>query len=319
MITDEVKIFVRAGKGGDGVVAFNKTKMSLGPTGGRGGGGGNVIFFGVSDLTALNKYKSKRERFAPEGRNGKADKSTGHNGKDLILTIPVGCVLHNLKTDEYSEITQIGENFLAAKGGLGGKGNFNFRSSRNTTPEEYEEGDPGEEFEFAIELRLIADIGLIGLPNAGKSSLLNEFTNAKVRVANYPFTTLEPNLGVLGDLVIADIPGLIEGASRGKGLGIKFLKHIQRTKMLLHCISLESDDPARDYAIVRKELEDFNPELTQKKEIVLLTKSDLISNETAREKISQMKKINPEVFSVSIHDWESLQKIVESLTSFSEV
>jgi GTP-binding protein len=317
MITDEVRIFVRAGKGGDGVVAFNKTKMSLGPTGGRGGDGGNVIFSGVSDLTALNKYKSKRERFAPVGRNGKADKSTGHNGKDLILTVPVGCVIHNLKTDKFSEITQIGESFLAAKGGSGGRGNFNFRSSRNTTPEEYEEGDPGEEFEFAIELRLIADVGLVGIPNAGKSSLLNEFTNAKVRVANYPFTTLEPNLGVLGDLVIADIPGLIEGASRGKGLGIKFLKHIQRTKILLHCISLESDDPARDYKIVRKELEDFNPELTQKKEIVLLTKSDLISEKEARKKISQMRKINPDVFSISIHDWEGLQKIIEKLSSFA--
>jgi GTP-binding protein len=315
MITDEVKIFVRAGKGGDGVVAFNKTKMSLGPTGGRGGDGGNVIFLGVSDLTALNKYKSKRERFAPVGKNGKADKSTGHNGKDLILTLPVGSVIHNLKTDKYSEITQIGESVLAAKGGLGGRGNFNFRSSRNTTPEEFEEGDPGEEFEFAIELRLIADIGLVGLPNAGKSSLLNEFTNAKVRVANYPFTTLEPNLGVLGDLVIAGIPGLIEGASRGKGLGIKFLKHIQRTKMLLHCISLESDDPERDYKIVRKELEDFNPELIQKKESILLTKSDLISSEAAREKISQMRKINPEVFAVSIHDWEGLQKIIQKLSS----
>ncbi|MFA6285209.1 MAG: GTPase ObgE [Parcubacteria group bacterium] len=315
MITDEVKIFVRAGKGGDGVVAFDKTKMSLGPTGGRGGNGANVFFEGVSDLTALNKYKSKRERFAPEGKNGKADKSTGPGGKDLILTIPVGCAIHNLKTDKYSEITQLGEKILAAKGGLGGRGNFNFRSSRNTTPEEFEEGYPGEEFEFAIELRLIADIGLVGLPNAGKSSLLNEFTNAKVRVANYPFTTLEPNLGVLGDLVIADIPGLIEGASRGKGLGIKFLKHIQRTKILLHCISLESDDPAKDYAVVRKELEDFSPELTQKKEIVLLTKSDLISEETARKKIAQMRKINPEVFAASIHDWDGLQRIIHRLSS----
>jgi GTPase len=315
MITDEVKIFVRAGKGGDGVVAFNKTKMSLGPTGGRGGDGGNVIFLGVSDLTALNKYKSKRSRFAPEGRNGKADKSTGHNGKDLILTIPVGSVIHNLKTDKSSEITRIGERLLAAKGGTGGRGNFNFRSSRNTTPEEYEEGDPGEEFDFAIELRLIADIGLVGLPNAGKSSLLNEFTNAKVRVANYPFTTLEPNLGVLSDLVIADIPGLIEGASRGKGLGIKFLKHIQRTKMLLHCISLESDDLVRDYKVVRKELEDFNLELIQKKEIIILTKSDLISKEATLKKTSQMRKINPQVFTVSIHDWESLQKIIQKLSS----
>jgi GTPase len=314
MITDEVKIVVRAGKGGNGVVAFNKIKMSLGPTGGQGGNGGDVYFESVTDLTALNKYKQRREYFAGPGRNGKSDRSTGHTGRDLVLTIPVGSVVRNTVSGAEFEITKGGEKILVAKGGLGGRGNFLFRSSKNTSPEEFEEGKPGEEVEFFIELRLIADIGLVGLPNAGKSSLLNEITNANAKVANYAFTTLEPNLGVLGDYVIADIPGLIEGASKGKGLGIKFLKHIRRTRVLVHCLSLESDDLLRDYKTVRKELEDYSEELTKKKEIILLTKTDLATPEKISASEKLMKKINPNIFSVSIHDWDSLQKLLKILS-----
>ncbi len=318
MITDEVKIKIRAGKGGDGVVAFDKAKMSLGPTGGRGGNGGNIFFEGVSDLTALNKYKGRIEYHAPDGKKGKHDRSSGHEGKDMVLTVPIGSVLHNTTTGNDFEITKTGEKILAARGGFGGRGNFYFRSGTNTSPEEFEFGKPGDEFDFSIELRLIADVGLIGLPNAGKSSLLNELTNANVRVANYPFTTLEPNLGVLGNLVIADIPGLIEGASRGKGLGIKFLKHIRRTKILVHCVSSESEDLKKDYEIVRHELKDFAEELTKKKEIVLLTKSDLVSAKILAKKVSTLKKIsalggNPVVLAVSIHDWDSLQNLSEKL------
>jgi GTPase len=317
MITDEVKIVVRGGKGGNGVVAFNKIKMSLGPTGGKGGDGGSVFFESVGDLTALNKYKQKKEYFAGPGRNGKADRSTGHNGRDLTLTIPIGSVVKNLKTGEEFEITKVGEKILVAKGGFGGRGNFLFRSSKNTSPEEYEEGKPGKEAEFFIELRLIADIGLVGLPNAGKSSLLNEITNANVKVANYAFTTLEPNLGVLGDLVIADIPGLIEGASLGKGLGIKFLKHIRRTRVLVHCLSLESEDLMRDYNTVRKELVDYSEDLGKKKEIILLTKSDLASPKKIATSEKLMKKITPDVYLVSIHDWDSLQNILKMLSKLN--
>lgn len=313
MITDEVKIIVHAGKGGDGVVAFNKIKMSLGPTGGRGGKGGDVFFEAVSDLTALNRYKQKKDYYATDGKNGKGDNSTGHDGKDLILRIPIGSVIKNTKTNQEIEVISSGQKILVASGGMGGRGNFSFRSPSNTSPQEFETGTPGEEFEFFIELRLIADIGLIGLPNAGKSSLLNELTKANVRVADYPFTTLEPNLGTLGNIIIADIPGLIEGASVGKGLGIKFLKHIQRTKVLVHCISLESDDLEQDYKVVRKELESYSKELSQKKEIILLTKSDLVSSEIVEEKLKQMKKNVLEVKFISIHDWEGLKELSERL------
>lgn len=309
MLTDEVKIEVFAGRGGDGVVAFNKTKMSLGPTGGTGGRGGNVYFQGVSNLSALNKYKNKPKHYAGNGKNGQGDNSDGRSGENIILTVPIGSVLHNLTTGEDIDITTIDEPILVAHGGYGGRGNFCFRSPVNTSPEEFEEGSIGEDFEFRIELRLIADIGLVGLPNIGKSSLLNELTKADVKVANYEFTTLEPNLGAMDGIIIADIPGLIEGASTGRGLGIKFLKHIKRTKALVHCISLESEDPEKDYAIIKKELGDFDPELLDKKEIILLTKSDLMDATEIAKKVTEIKKINPRVEVVSIHDWDSLQHI----------
>jgi len=309
MITDEIKIKVEAGKGGNGVVGFDKNKMAIGPTGGKGGIGGNVYFQGVSNLTALNKFKHQKEYFAENGKDGKNDKSTGRDGVDLFLNIPVGSVVKNLQTNQEFEITDVNQKVLAAKGGIGGRGNFYFRSPVNTSPEESEEGKLGETFEYFIELRLIADIGLIGLPNVGKSSLLNELTKADVKVANYEFTTLEPNLGVMGEVIIADIPGLIEGASSGKGLGIKFLKHIRRTKVLFHCISAESEDVEKNYQIIRKELQAFSPELNEKKEIVFLTKVDAVSPEIVAEKKKVLQKINPQVEAISIHDWDSLEKV----------
>lgn len=313
MFTDEVKISVIAGRGGDGVVAFNKIKMSLGPTGGKGGKGGNIYFEGVSNLSALNKYKHKKEYYAENGMNGKKDNSEGKSGKDLILTVPIGSILHNLITKEDFDIIDIGQKILVARGGIGGRGNFCFRSAINTSPKEKEQGLPGEEMNFFIELRFIADIGLIGLPSAGKSSLLNELTKANAKVGAYDFTTLEPNLGVMETVIIADIPGLIEGASAGKGLGIKFLRHIQRTKILAHCISVESSDSEKDYRIIREELKKYDPKLLEKKEIILLTKTDLISEKMLKQKIKQLQKINSNVFAVSIHDQDQLDRLKKNL------
>ena len=316
MLTDEVKIKVMAGKGGDGLVTFDKIKMSLGPTGGRGGNGGNVYFEGVTNLTALNKYRHKKEHWAQDGQRGKADRMDGKVGEDIILTVPVGTLIHNLDTKKDIDITSSGEKILAARGGIGGRGNFFFRSSTNTSPLEYEEGKPGETYNFLLELRLIADIGLIGFPNAGKSSLLNEITKARAKVANYEFTTLEPNLGVMDGVILADIPGLIEGASLGKGLGIKFLRHIQRTKVLAHCISLESGNLKKDYETIKKELRDYSPELAEKKEILILTKSDLVSPDELEKKLKTAKKINPETVVISIHDWDSLENLKKKLVQY---
>jgi GTP-binding protein len=309
LFTDEVKIKVFAGRGGDGVVAFNKVKMSLGPTGGKGGNGGSVYFEGVSNLSALNKYKHKKEYYAENGQNGKSDNSEGHRGKDMVLTVPIGSVLHDLNSKKQIEIIKVGQRVLVAGGGIGGRGNFFFRGPSNTSPKERELGKSGEERDFFVELRFIADAGLIGLPSAGKSSLLNELTASKAKVGNYDFTTLEPNLGVMEDIVLADIPGLIEGASEGRGLGMKFLRHIQRTKILLHCISLESDDVERDYKIIREELKKYSKELIEKREIILLTKTDMVETKIVEQKTKQMLKINEHVLSVSIHDQDKLDQL----------
>ena len=309
MITDEIEIKVEAGRGGNGVVGFDKDKMAIGPTGGKGGNGGNVYFQGISNLTALNKFKHKKEFKAQNGFDGRKDKSTGHDGADIILLVPVGCVIKNLRTQEEFEIVDVDKKVLAAKGGMGGRGNFYFRSPINTSPMESEDGKLGQMVEFFIELRLIADIGFVGLPNVGKSSLLNELTKANAKVANYEFTTLEPNLGVMDKIIIADIPGLIEGASTGKGLGIKFLKHIRRTKVLFHFISSQSQDVAGDYKIIRKELNDFSPELSEKKELIFLSQSDLVSEEQIKDKIKELKKIKLKAEVISIHDWDSVERV----------
>ncbi len=313
MLIDDITIKVSGGNGGRGAVAFDKNKGSFGPAGARGGNGGNVFFEGVSDLSALNRFRNEKEFFAQNGENGKGQYSDGKTGPDIILKVPVGTVIHNLTNGAETEIVKIGEKILAAKGGHGGKGNFHFRSPVNTSPTQFKEGTPGEEFNLRLELKMIADVGFIGLPNVGKSSLLNEITKAKSKVANYPFTTLEPNLGVYYELILADIPGLIEGASSGKGLGIKFLRHVERTKTLFHFISAESETPMKDYRIVRKELKKYNVALTKKPEYIFLTKSDTVNPKDLKKKISILKKTLTRVLPISVYDWDSLEKVKDIL------
>ncbi len=313
MLIDDVKIKVRAGRGGDGKMAFNNTKMTLGPTGASGGNGGSIYFEGVSDLGALGQFRYKKELVARDGERGKNQFNDGSNGDDLILKVPIGTVVHNLSTAKDDEIISIGQRLLAVKGGRGGKGNFKFRSSVNTSPTEFQEGLPGEEYELRLELKLIADVGFIGLPNVGKSSLLNQLTNAKSKVANYSFTTLEPNLGVYYELILADIPGLIEGASGGKGLGVKFLRHIERTKTLFHFISAQSAEPAKDYQVIQNELGAYNKELLDKPEYIFLSKADLLDKDGIDKKLDELKAVGKKAMAISVIDDASISRIEKIL------
>ena len=315
MLIDDVKIRVTAGTGGKGAVAFNKNMMSLGPVGGSGGKGGSVYVEGISDLGALNKFRLKKEFKTENGQDGRSQFRDGSDAKDLVLPVPVGTVVHNLETGEDIEITKIGQQVVIAHGGAGGRGNFHFRSSTNTTPKEFEYGEPGEFLEIRFELKLIADVGFVGLPNVGKSSLLNELTNAKSKVANYPFTTLEPNLGAYYDLILADLPGLIEGASKGKGLGIKFLRHIERTKILFHFVAADSTDPVSDYKTVRSELETYNKLLLEKLEYLFISKKDAVSENAANEVARNLKKLNKNIIQISIFDWDSIELVKKILNN----
>ena len=309
MLIDNIGIKVSGGKGGDGIVAFNKEKMSLGPTGGNGGPGGKIIAEGVSDIGALRQFRYKKDFQAGDGKDGGINRRTGSAGKDIILKIPVGTVIREKENGEDREIVKIGEKVVLAIGGNGGRGNYSFRSSTNTSPKESTDGTPGEEKKIEFELKLIADVGLVGLPNAGKSSLLNILTGAKSRVANYQFTTLEPHLGSYNGLILADIPGLISGASSGKGLGTKFLRHIERTRVIFHMISCESNDIMHDYQIIRDEIESYGKGLESKHEYVIITKSDLFKKEDLELRISEMKDKFAGSFTISIIDDESLNKL----------
>ncbi|HEY4487459.1 MAG TPA: GTPase ObgE [Candidatus Paceibacterota bacterium] len=315
MLVDDIILRLEAGHGGNGAVAFNKVRLMQGPTGGDGGRGGNVYFEGVSDINALARYASRKTIRAESGKNGRGQFIDGKNGEDFVIHAPAGTRITNLDTAYTKEIENVGDRILAAGGGVGGRGNFKFRSSINTTPKEAEEGLPGDVANYRLELLLIADVGLIGLPNAGKSSLLNELTAARSRVGSHAFTTLEPHLGSYYGLIIADIPGLIEGASIGKGLGVKFLKHIERTKTLFHLVSAESDDPLRDYKIVRGELEAYNIGLMQKNEQVFLTKCDEISEEDKQTKLAAFKKAGVEATPLSILDQDSVADVRKMLNA----
>ena len=322
---DQVKIYVKAGNGGDGSPSFRREKFIEygGPDGGDGGGGGSVILKSEQNLNTLIDYRYQQHHKAKRGENGSGQNRTGKGGENLILKVPLGTQVfeEDNKTLIY-DFTKIGEEFIAASGGRGGLGNTRFKSSTNRAPRKYTKGTLGEEFTIWLQLKTIADIGIIGLPNAGKSSLLAAITNANPKIANYQFTTLNPNLGVASyddkEITIADIPGLVEGAHKGTGLGIQFLKHIERCKSLLHMIDVTNDDLKKSYKQIKNELKKYSAKLSKKKELVVLNKVDLIDNNEVKKIIKEFSKnTKSEVITLSTLEKKSVSQIKAKLISYA--
>lgn len=285
--TDYVKVFVASGNGGKGSVHLHREKFVAkgGPDGGDGGRGGHIIIRGNKNLWTLIHFKFQKHFRAGHGEGGGASRSTGADGQDVYLEVPLGTLVKNALTDELLfEITQDGQEVIALHGGKGGLGNWHFRSATNQTPRYAQPGIPGEEMELLLELKVLADVGLVGFPNAGKSTLLSVITSAKPKIGDYPFTTLKPNLGIVQhrdfqSFVVADIPGIIEGAAEGKGLGHYFLRHIERNSTLLFLIPADSKDIVAEYHILLKELQKYNPELLDKDRLIAISKSDMLDEE----------------------------------------
>ena len=321
---DQVKIYIKAGNGGDGSPSFRREKFIEygGPDGGDGGKGGSVILKAEQNLNTLIDFRYQQHHKAKRGENGAGQNRTGKSGEDLILKVPIGTQVfeEDNKTLIY-DFTKISEEFVAAAGGKGGLGNTRFKSSTNRAPRKFTKGTQGEEFTIWLQLKTIADIGIIGLPNAGKSSLLASVTNANPKIANYQFTTLNPNLGVASyddkEITIADIPGLVEGAHKGTGLGIQFLKHIERCKSLLHLIDITSEDLKKSYQQVKNELKKYSNKLTKKKELIVLNKIDLIDEKEVIHIIKDFKKnTKSEVIAVSTFNKSSVSKIKSKLLNY---
>jgi GTP-binding protein len=316
---DEMKFHARAGRGGDGVVRWRheKGKEFAGAAGGNGGKGGDIYVRAVRDISLLARYRRLKEFVAENGVAGMRNSQHGKDGDDLIIDMPLGSAITDSRTGRTFNLTTEGETVRILKGGRGGVGNEYFKSAVNTSPEESREGTLGEEADFAVELSLFADVGLIGEPNAGKSSLLNALTRAGAKVGSYAFTTLEPNLGAMYEYILADIPGLIEGASEGKGLGHAFLRHVRRTKMLVHCISAEHEDPVAMYKTIRHELTSYGQGLVEKPELIVLTKTDIVTPEQLAARMKALKPfVQPgrEVLSVSILDDQSVKSFRDRLS-----
>lgn len=303
---DELNFYAEAGRGGDGVVRWRQEKFVPrgGPAGGDGGRGGDFYIEAVRDIGILAQYKAKKEFKADRGEDGGKKSLHGKTGADHVLKLPVGSIVTNTETGEKWELNNPEEKFMILRGGYGGYGNEHFKSSTNTTPKQQNNGEEGQKGNFHVELELFADMGLVGLPNAGKSSLLNSITNAQAKVGNYAFTTLDPNLGDFFGHIIADLPGLIEGASEGKGLGVKFLKHIKRTRMLAHLVSFENEDMMATYKEIRKELENFGQGLAEKEEIIVLTKTDTVDDKKIKSEVKKFEKLKnvKQVLTLSLYD-----------------
>ena len=318
MFVDEIEIYAKAGNGGNGVVRWRQEKFKPkgGPAGGDGGNGGDVYVRAVRDLNRLAKYTGNKSFSAENGETGMNDSCAGKNGQDFYIDIPIGSRVVDTARNRSFELTEEGQTQKILKGGSGGLGNEHFKSSTNQSPIESTAGRIGEEGTFSIEVMLMVDVGLVGVPNAGKSTLLNTLTNATSRIGAYPFTTIEPHLGALYGFIIADIPGLIEGAAEGKGLGHQFLRHITRTKMILHLVSLESKDAVSEYYTIRKELSQYDKSLEEKTEWIILTKKDLVEQAQIDDVCTALAKTGNRVFVIGQGDAESYKKLLDSLVSY---
>jgi len=305
---DYVKIFARSGHGGAGSAHFRREKFVAfgGPDGGDGGRGGSIILQGDSQYWTLIHLKYQRHQFAEDGECGSGARSSGKDAKDIIIPVPLGTVAKDAETGEVvGEVTENGEQLVLLKGGRGGLGNWHFKSATNQTPRYAQPGEEGAEGAFILELKVLADVGLVGFPNAGKSTLLSVVSSAKPKIANYAFTTLEPNLGIVEvrdhkSFVMADIPGIIEGAHEGKGLGTRFLRHIERNSILLFMIPADSDDIRRDYGILLGELTQYNPELLDKQRLLAITKCDMLDDELMEQMRSQLPEGVKSIFISSV-------------------
>lgn len=328
MFIDQVKVFLHAGKGGNGCVSFRREfgVPKGGPDGGRGGNGGSIYLRADEGLNSLSYFRFHPINKAGNGANGEGSNRSGKRGSDLVLDVPVGTVVKDDKTGfVLCDLVRNGQRYLAAEGGKGGRGNASFATATHQVPREHEPGRLGENMELALELKLIADIGLIGFPNVGKSTLISKISAARPLIADYPFTTLIPHLGVVDagtttSFIVADIPGLIEGAHLGHGLGVKFLKHVERTKILVHLLDVSpysGRDPAEDYAVVMKELEAFNPDLAARRQILVANKIDTLGDDRARlasvKRLARKEKLP--LFTVSAIKGEGLKKLVAAMAA----
>ena len=323
---DYVKIFARSGHGGAGSAHFRREKFVAfgGPDGGDGGRGGSIVLQGDRQYWTLIHLKYQRHQFAGDGENGSGARSSGKDAKDIVIPVPLGTVARNAETGEIvGEVTAEGERLVLLKGGRGGLGNWHFKSATNQTPRYAQPGEEGAEGAFILELKVLADVGLVGFPNAGKSTLLSVVSAAKPKIADYAFTTLEPNLGIVEvrdhkSLVMADIPGIIEGAHEGRGLGTRFLRHIERNSVLLFMIPADSDDIRRDYDILLGELTQYNPELLDKQRLLAVTKCDMLDEELMDQMRGHLPEGIPALFISSVSGlnipqlkdmlWEALQR-----------
>ena len=297
---DQAKIFIRSGAGGPGAVSFRREKFIEfgGPDGGDGGKGGDIVFEAVPGLNTLIDFRYTQHFRAPRGKGGSGSNRTGAGGEDLVIKVPIGTQI--LSDDEerslLADLTRAGERVIFLRGGMGGRGNASYKSSTNRAPRQHQTGEAGEEMWVWLRLKLLADVGLVGLPNAGKSTLLNSVTNAGAKIGDYPFTTLRPQLGVVRhkgrEFVIADIPGLIEGAAEGAGIGDRFLGHVERTRLLLHLVDASGENPAEAYRIVREELDSYGAGLDEKAEIVALTKADMLDGKSLNKIAKAVEKVS---------------------------